>query len=154
MTWHSSSRPTVVVRVLHRLSVGLHMLDAHLMGSEDDGEIVDIAGWKLLLIAVLMAVPLVASIITQLDLHQYLVLAAVRCVLQVLALGAVLRFLFAKNAPQWTAAYLLFMMTVSSLEAVSRPSKSYKVCSGDCSLCFLRDDCLLLPSWLAGFYIV
>jgi ABC-type iron transport system FetAB permease component len=100
---------------------------AHSLEASGRKDIVDIPLWKLFLIVVLMAIPLFASIVTKLDLHRYLVLAAVRCIVQVLALGAILSFLFEKDAPLWTAAYLLFMMTVSSLEAVSRPTKSYQV---------------------------
>ena len=89
--------------------------------------VLDISFWKLGLIAILLAIPLTVSFATKLQLHNALLLGAARCVLQLLALGSILRFLFKTEAFGWVALYVGFMMTVASLEAASRPSMAYPV---------------------------
>lgn len=89
--------------------------------------VIDIPGWKLALIAALLAAPLTVAGIARLHVNRPLIVAGVRCLLQLLLLGNVLRFLFNNANILWIGLYIVFMMTVASLEAGSRPSMSYKV---------------------------
>lgn len=107
----------------------LHSL--HASGAGD--HVIDIPMWKLGLIAALLALPLAVAGMAGLHVNQPLVVAGVRCFLQLLLLGGVLRVIFANGSLLWVTMYIVFMMTVASIEAGSRPSLSYKVCAHCCS---------------------
>jgi hypothetical protein len=89
--------------------------------------VIDISIAKLSLGALLFIIPLTISLVTRLALHATLLLAAARCMVQLLVLGTILRVLFTTHSLGWVLAYILFMMAVASLEAVSRPSMAYPV---------------------------
>ena len=90
--------------------------------------VVDIQLWKLPVITVLLLIPIGVSYAGRLGLTRPLVIAAGRCLVQLMLLGGVLRVLL-NNSTQmhWTVLYITFMMLVASLEAGSRPSMSYVV---------------------------
>lgn len=98
----------------------------HEVASGED--VIDIPMWKLGIIAALLVFPLTVAGVAGLHVNRPLVLAGVRCLVQLLLLGGVLRVIFANGSLLWVAAYIVFMMTVASIEAGSRPSMSYKVC--------------------------
>eukprot|EP00892_Ulva_mutabilis_P004553 jgi/Ulvmu1/246/UM001_0250.1 len=88
--------------------------------------VIDIPFWKLGLIAVLLTAPLTLAGAAGLHINRPLIIAGARCVVQLLLLGSVLRVIFNHGAIYWVGLYLLFMMTVASVEAGARPSMSYK----------------------------
>jgi ABC-type iron transport system FetAB permease component len=62
-----------------------------------------------------------------LSLHSQLVIAAVRCVVQLSLLGYILGPIFDYGEPWLVAAYATFMVWVSAVEAIGRPARFYKV---------------------------
>jgi putative ABC transport system permease protein len=62
-----------------------------------------------------------------LGMHSQLAIAAVRCVVQLSLLGYILAPIFKLNSPWLVLAYAGFMVWVSALEAMGRPSRVYKV---------------------------
>lgn len=75
------------------------------------------------------ASPLVAHVSPRLGLglHSQLVIAAVRCVVQLSLLGYILGPIFDYGEPWLVAAYATFMVWVSAVEAIGRPARFYKV---------------------------
>jgi ABC-type iron transport system FetAB permease component len=104
-----------------------HSLDAPTSAAGASEPVIDIPTWKLSLIIILLGIPLSISIFARLKLHRALMIGAVRCVVQLLLLGMILRTLFAHAALHWVAGYIFFMMMVASFEAHVRPSMSYDV---------------------------
>jgi ABC-type iron transport system FetAB permease component len=78
-----------------------------------------------------------------LGLHSQLAVAAVRCVVQLSLLGYILVPIFKLNNPWLVLAYAGFMVWVSALEAVGRPSRVYKVWLGKS----VRTNDMVLPGW-------
>lgn len=89
--------------------------------------VLDISLWKLPLIVLLLVFPLAVCRAAKLGLSGSLIVAFVRCLIQLFLLGGILRLLFAHADMIWVAMYITFMMLVASLEAGSRPSMSYMV---------------------------
>jgi putative ABC transport system permease protein len=73
--------------------------------------------------ALLLVVNGAISIAFGLRLEIGLALAAVRMVVQLAAVGFVLRFLFAQTSPAWTATIALVMIVVASVELVQRQDR-------------------------------
>jgi Uncharacterised protein family (UPF0014) len=82
---------------------------------------------RLALVVLLLAVPLAVSAWMRLDLHWALAIGGARCCVQLMALGYVLQIIFELNHWWVAALYILFMLGVTTVEALSRPSKLYVV---------------------------
>ena len=80
--------------------------------------------------ATLMAVDAAASILLRLQLHRQLVWAAVRMIVQLTAIGFVLRFVFAMNNPLATLLIILVMTAVAAREMAARPVRRFKGLAG------------------------
>ncbi|GBF92795.1 ABC transporter permease [Raphidocelis subcapitata] len=78
------------------------------------------------LAAALIAVQALVSLRFRLGLHTQLAVAAVRCVLQLSVLGYILVPIFDANNIWLVGAYCFFMVWVSALEAIGRPSKTFR----------------------------
>ena len=63
------------------------------------------------------------SLVFKLDLHKQIAVAAARLVVQLVAVGYVLRVVFALNSPAATLAIALLMMLVAAREVAARPSR-------------------------------
>lgn len=66
------------------------------------------------------------SIVLRLGLYRQIGLAAVRMVVQLLAIGYVLRFVFALNSPAMTLVLVLVMVLVAGREVAARPERKLK----------------------------
>ncbi|EIE23945.1 hypothetical protein COCSUDRAFT_65658 [Coccomyxa subellipsoidea C-169] len=82
--------------------------------------------FALLLSAALVLVNAAISVRFSLGLHRTLLVASIRCILQLSLLGYVLAPLFHFNTWWLVLLYAGAMLAVSSAETVSRPSASYK----------------------------
>lgn len=84
----------------------------------------------LALAATLLAVDAAASILLQLQLHRRLLWAALRMILQLTAIGFLLRFIFALNNPAATLMIVLVMGAVAAREMSARPVRRFKGLAG------------------------
>ncbi len=75
------------------------------------------------LAALLLCVNAAISIAFHLGLERSLAFAAVRMIVQLSAVGLVLRFVFAQSSPLWTLAIAVVMAMVAGLELVQRQDK-------------------------------
>jgi putative ABC transport system permease protein len=66
------------------------------------------------------------SILLKLRLHRQIAIAAVRMVVQLVAIGYVLRFIFALNNPAATLLLVLVMVLVAAREVAARPERRFK----------------------------
>jgi len=66
------------------------------------------------------------SIGMRLGLHRQIAIAAVRMVVQLVAIGFVLRFVFALNNPAATIMIVVIMVLVAGREVAARPEKRFK----------------------------
>jgi putative ABC transport system permease protein len=76
--------------------------------------------------ASLIVLDALLSIWLRLRLHRQIILAAVRMVVQLVAIGFVLRFIFALNNPAATLALVLVMVLIAAREVASRPERRLK----------------------------
>lgn len=84
-------------------------------------------GWQGVgLASVLVGVALVVSMWMQLNIEVRLVVAAIRCVLQLTALGYILVPIFHHNSWWVVMLYSAFMLLVAASEAAGRPQYGYK----------------------------
>lgn len=86
----------------------------------------DITYLGVALAAALILLQIVVSVRLCLGLHSQLAVAAVRCVVQLTLLGYILAPIFKLNSPWLVLAYAGFMVWVSALEAMGRPTRVYK----------------------------
>ncbi len=84
----------------------------------------------LALAAVLVALDAGASIILRLRLHRQLLWAAARMVLQLIAVGFILRFIFALNNPIATLVIVTVMGAIAAREIAARPSRKFRGLAG------------------------
>lgn len=77
----------------------------------------------LILAAALFSVNGVVSVYLSLGLNRKLLIAALRCIVQLAVLGHLLNPIF--NHPSWVPLFLVIMLLVSAVEVMSRPSYSY-----------------------------
>lgn len=112
---------------LHEFHHGVTRLSATISQVTPGEHALDIPFWKLGLIVALLAFPLTVAGVAKLHVNRPLVIAGIRCLLQLLLLGGVLKAIFSSESFLWIAAYIVFMMTVASMEAGSRPKMSYRV---------------------------
>ncbi|HEY2658481.1 MAG TPA: iron export ABC transporter permease subunit FetB [Caulobacteraceae bacterium] len=80
--------------------------------------------------ASLLAVDAGVSILLRLNLHQKIVIAAVRMVLQLAAIGFILRKVFQLANPAVTGVIILIMVLIAAREAAARPEKHLKHAGG------------------------
>src|SRR2546430_8417099 len=66
------------------------------------------------------------SIWLKLRLHRQIAIAATRMVVQLVAIGYVLRFIFALNNPAATLLLILVMVLVAAREVAARPERRFK----------------------------
>ena len=100
-----------------------------LLGGVADADIVpsEIPAWRLGLVVLLLGIPISVSVWMGLGLHWSLAIGGVRCVVQLMSLGYVLNFIFDWDHWWVAAVYISFMLTITTLEAISRPQSTYPV---------------------------
>jgi putative ABC transport system permease protein len=76
--------------------------------------------------ALLIVFDAALSLWLQLGLHKRIAIAAARMVLQLVAIGFVLRFVFTLNNPAATLAVIMVMLLVAGREVATRPAKRLK----------------------------
>jgi putative ABC transport system permease protein len=76
--------------------------------------------------ATLIVLDAALSIWLKLRLHWQLALAAARMVVQLVAIGYVLRFIFSLNSPAATLLLILVMVLVAAREVAARPERRFK----------------------------
>jgi len=76
--------------------------------------------------ASLIILDAVLSIWLRLRLHRQIAIAAARMVVQLVAIGYVLRFIFALNNPAATLLLVLVMVLVAAREVAARPERRFK----------------------------
>ena len=76
--------------------------------------------------ASLVVVDAALSFAFRLELHKQIAIAAVRLVVQLVAVGYVLRLVFALNNPAATLAIAVLMMLVAAREVAARPERKLK----------------------------
>ena len=76
--------------------------------------------------ASLVAFDAVLSIVLRLNLHRQVAWAALRMVVQLIAVGYLLRLVFALHSPALTLALAIVMAAVATREIVARPDRQFK----------------------------
>ncbi len=84
----------------------------------------------LALAALLVLLDAGVSIALRLKLHRQLLWAAARMVVQLIAVGFILRFIFALNNPLATLAIVLVMGAIAAREIAARPVRKFKGLAG------------------------
>jgi putative ABC transport system permease protein len=74
----------------------------------------------------LIVLDAVLSLIFQLGLHWRVAIASVRMVVQLVAIGFVLKAIFALNNPALTLALILVMVLIAARETAARPERRFK----------------------------
>jgi len=82
--------------------------------------------WDLALAAVLILINGAMSLAFQLGIERTLLIAAARMTVQLMAIGFVLKFIFAQTSPLWTLALALVMVLLAGREAMARQTRRYK----------------------------
>jgi putative ABC transport system permease protein len=75
--------------------------------------------------AILLVVDAVLSVVLRLRLHWQLLWAALRMVVQLVAIGLLLRFVFALDNPAATLLVVVLMVLVAAREVAARPEKRF-----------------------------
>ena len=76
--------------------------------------------------ASLIILDAVLSIWLRLRLHRQIAIAAARMIVQLVAIGYVLRFIFSLNNPAATLLLILIMVLVAAREVAARPERRFK----------------------------
>lgn len=76
--------------------------------------------------AVLVVLDAVLSLVFRLGLHRQIAVATLRLVVQLVAVGYVLRFVFALHNPAATLAIAVLMMLVAAREVAARPARKLR----------------------------
>ncbi len=84
----------------------------------------------LALASALVALDAVVSIALRLNLHRQLLWAAARMVVQLIAVGFILRFIFTLNSPFATLAIVVVMGMIAAREIAARPVHKFKGLAG------------------------
>ena len=90
------------------------------------GHYIELSGLDLFLAVGLIIIASGISLALQLGLTKSLAIAAVRCILQLGAIGLILKKIFQINSPLLVMAWLAFMLYMASREAVRRSRTKYK----------------------------
>jgi putative ABC transport system permease protein len=80
----------------------------------------------LALAALLVLFDAVMSVVLRLDLHRQLLWAAVRMVVQLVAVGFILRYVFALQHPAVTLLVIVVMAAIAAREIAARPRSSFR----------------------------
>ena len=80
----------------------------------------------LALAASLVALDAGLSVALRLQLHRQLIWSATRMVVQLVAVGFLLRFIFALNSPWATLTIVLLMTAIAAREVAARPAHKFK----------------------------
>jgi putative ABC transport system permease protein len=91
---------------------------------------ISLSPMDLALAAVLVVLDAAVSIALRLRLHRQLLWAATRMVLQLIAVGFILRFLFALNNPAATLIIVVVMGVIAAREIAARPERKFRGLSG------------------------
>ncbi len=84
----------------------------------------------LALAGLLVAADAGVSIAFRLNLHRQLLWAATRMVIQLIAVGFILRFIFGLNHPAATLGIVLAMSAIAAREVAARPARGFKGWAG------------------------
>ena len=87
---------------------------------------VDLSPGDLAIAASLVVLDAVLSLVFRLELHRQIAIAAVRLVVQLVAVGYVLRFVFALHNPAATLAIAALMMLIAAREVAARPERKLR----------------------------
>jgi putative ABC transport system permease protein len=87
---------------------------------------IPLSNTDLVLAALLLACNGVLSLAFGLRLELNLVTVALRMVVQVAAIGFVLKFVFAQSSPLWTAAVAILMLLLAGYELLQRQERRFK----------------------------
>lgn len=90
---------------------------------------ISLSPMDLLLSAALVVLDGILSIALSLKLHRQLAIAAVRMVIQLLAIGYILKLVFALNSPAATLVIVLVMILVAGREVAARPERKFAAMS-------------------------
>jgi putative ABC transport system permease protein len=87
--------------------------------------VISLAPTDLALASLLVAFDAAASVALRLDLHRQLLWAAARMVVQLIAVGFILRFVFALNSPLATLVIVVVMGAIAAREIAARPARRF-----------------------------
>ena len=79
--------------------------------------------WDIVIAASLILLDAGASIVFRLALHRQIVIAAIRCTVQLLLVGFILKTVFAIDTPALTLLVILVMVTIAGREVAARPER-------------------------------
>ncbi|MFQ5626716.1 MAG: ABC transporter permease, partial [Methyloligellaceae bacterium] len=82
--------------------------------------------WDLAMAAALILINGLLSVAFRLGLERTLFIAAIRMTVQLMAVGFVLKFIFAQTSPLWTLGIGLCMVLLAGREAMARQTRRYK----------------------------
>lgn len=82
--------------------------------------------WDLVLAAVLILLNGAISIYFRLGIERTLFIAAARMTIQLMAIGFVLKFIFAQTSPLWTVALALVMVLMAGYEVGARQETPFR----------------------------
>ena len=82
--------------------------------------------WDLAMAASLILINGVLSVVFRLGIERTLIIAAIRMTVQLMAIGFVLKFIFAQSSALWTLALGLIMVLFAGREALARQTHRYK----------------------------
>jgi putative ABC transport system permease protein len=92
--------------------------------------VISLSPTDLALASALVALDAVVSIALRLNLHRQLLWAAARMVVQLIAVGFILRFIFTLNSPFATLAIVVVMGMIAAREIAARPVHKFKGLAG------------------------
>src|SRR5947209_16767982 len=81
--------------------------------------------FDLAIAALLIILDAVLSLLLQLRLHRQIAVAAIRMVVQLVAIGYVLRFVFSLNNPAATLLVVVVMVLIAAREVAARPERRF-----------------------------
>ncbi|MHA1159137.1 MAG: ABC transporter permease, partial [Alphaproteobacteria bacterium] len=82
--------------------------------------------WDLVLAALLIFINGVLSLTLRLGLERMLLVATIRMVVQLAAVGLVLTFIFSQTSPLWTLALGLLMVAFAGREVMARQTRRFR----------------------------
>jgi putative ABC transport system permease protein len=92
--------------------------------------VISLSSTDLLLASSLVALDAGVSIGLRLQLHRQLLWAAARMVIQLIAVGFILRFIFALNNPLATLGVVVVMGAIAAREIAARPARKFRGLAG------------------------
>ncbi|GAB4232831.1 MAG: iron export ABC transporter permease subunit FetB [Methyloligellaceae bacterium] len=95
-------------------------------GAETHAGYLALSYWDLVLAAALILVNGAISLAFRLGIERTLLIAALRMSVQLMAIGFVLKFIFAQTSPLWTGALVLVMTLIAGYEARARQETPFR----------------------------